>query len=227
MDSIWQKTLADLQLQMTRATFDTWLRGSQVVSQENSTLTVWVPHAYAVDWLQDRLKTMVDRTVERHAGQPLTVVFTNKRPPGEPLARPDPDPEKGEPANEVIFEAVQERHVTHQDDGLALSWTDFYIKLKVAFRRKALLKLKGAKLSVFLCLALHVDRDGVAAPGVDAIMRETGYSRSVVCNALEELASLGIIAKRTTYRGNDEYVIRGYAWFGTSPAPSLWEVDKK
>jgi hypothetical protein len=29
--SIWARSLDELELQMTRATFDTWLRGSQVV----------------------------------------------------------------------------------------------------------------------------------------------------------------------------------------------------
>ena len=64
----WQATLGELQLQMTRATFDTWLRGSQVISYEDGLFTVYVRHAYAVDWLQNRLLAVVKRTLQRHAG---------------------------------------------------------------------------------------------------------------------------------------------------------------
>ena len=78
-------------------------------------------------------------------------------------------------------------------------------------------------LSVFLCLALHVDRHRVAKPGIEAIMRETGYSRGVVCNALDELETLGLVTKLSTCRGTDPYQLEGYAWFGARPAPSLWE----
>ena len=72
---LWRTSLGELQLQMTRATFDTWLRGSKVVAAENGTLTVGVRHAYAVDWLQNRLMPVIKRTVERHAGREITVEF--------------------------------------------------------------------------------------------------------------------------------------------------------
>ncbi len=79
----WQATLGELQLQMTRATFDTWLRGSQVISREGDTLVVYVRHAYAVDWLQNRLLPVIKRTLQRHAGPDADVVFTARAPDHE------------------------------------------------------------------------------------------------------------------------------------------------
>jgi hypothetical protein len=38
---LWAQSLGELQLQWTRVTFDTWLRGSKVVE---SSLRDWVPH---------------------------------------------------------------------------------------------------------------------------------------------------------------------------------------
>jgi chromosomal replication initiator protein len=73
---LWQAALGELQLQMTRATFDTWLRGSRVISCENGTLTVYVRHAYAVDWLQNRLLPIITRTLRRHTGPGVQVSFT-------------------------------------------------------------------------------------------------------------------------------------------------------
>jgi chromosomal replication initiator protein len=79
----WQAVLGELQLQMTRATFDTWLRGSQVISCENGTYTIFVHHAYAVDWLQNRLLSIIQRTLRRRAGPNVEVAFTASRPERE------------------------------------------------------------------------------------------------------------------------------------------------
>jgi chromosomal replication initiator protein len=76
----WQAVLGELQLQMTRATFDTWLLGSRVVSCENGTYTIFVHHAYAVDWLQNRLLSIIQRTLRRRAGPNVEVAFTASRP---------------------------------------------------------------------------------------------------------------------------------------------------
>ncbi len=77
---LWQAALGELQLQMTRATFDTWLRGSRVVACEDGALTLYVRHAYAVDWLQNRLLATIKRVLKRLAGRDMEVVFTTKAP---------------------------------------------------------------------------------------------------------------------------------------------------
>lgn len=72
----WQAALGELQLQMTRATFDTWLRGSRVISCEDQTFTIFVRHTYAVDWLQNRLLSIIKQTLHRHTDRDVEVVFT-------------------------------------------------------------------------------------------------------------------------------------------------------
>ena len=72
---LWATCLSELQLQMTRATFDTWLRGSRVVEAGDGFLTVAVRHAYAVDWLQNRLMPVIQRTAARHVGGQITITF--------------------------------------------------------------------------------------------------------------------------------------------------------
>ncbi len=80
---LWQAVLGELQLQMTRATFDTWLRGSRVVSCEGQTLVIHVRHTYAVDWLENRLRPVIQRTLRRHAGPEVEVAFSAHRPEQE------------------------------------------------------------------------------------------------------------------------------------------------
>ncbi len=97
---LWRAALGELQLQMTRATFDTWLRGSRVISCEGNTFTVYVRHAYAVAWLQNRLLPLIRRTLRRHAGPDVEVVFTDRAPDLEEnlVLVPETVPEKKAPA---------------------------------------------------------------------------------------------------------------------------------
>jgi hypothetical protein len=72
---IWRRSLEELKLQMTRATFDTWLRGSKVIEAGDGCLIVAVQHAHAVDWLQNRLLPLIERTVARHTDGEIKITF--------------------------------------------------------------------------------------------------------------------------------------------------------
>jgi chromosomal replication initiator protein len=57
----WQSVLGQLQMEMPKASFDTWVRDTYPLSYENGTLTIGVPNAYARDWLDSRLASTVSR----------------------------------------------------------------------------------------------------------------------------------------------------------------------
>lgn len=57
----WQSVLGQLQLEMPRASFDTWVRDSRPVSYQDGILTVAVRNAYARDWLENRLLSSIAR----------------------------------------------------------------------------------------------------------------------------------------------------------------------
>jgi len=123
---------------------------------------------------------------------------------------------------ERVIGVVREQGVDYDTNGEAIPWTEVYVKIKVAFRQKALKLLKGPKLSCFLCVALHVGDEGVAYPSIDTIMRETGYSRSIVCNALADLEDLGFIEKQRRKHDSTLYHVKGYVWFGSDSKPTYW-----
>jgi chromosomal replication initiator protein len=60
-DQAWQSVLGQLQMEMPRASFDTWVRDTKPVSYQDGTLTVGVRNAYARDWLENRLSSTVSR----------------------------------------------------------------------------------------------------------------------------------------------------------------------
>ena len=60
-EQAWQSVLGQLQLEMPRASFDTWVRDTKPVSYNDGTLTIGVRNAYARDWLENRLANTVNR----------------------------------------------------------------------------------------------------------------------------------------------------------------------
>ncbi len=47
----WQAVLGQLQLEMAKATFDTWVRDAAFVAFEDGSYIIGVKNAYARDWL--------------------------------------------------------------------------------------------------------------------------------------------------------------------------------
>ncbi|MFT3892600.1 MAG: chromosomal replication initiator protein DnaA [Anaerolineales bacterium] len=61
VEQAWQSVLGQLQMEMPRASFDTWVRDTKPVSYQDGTLVVGVRNAYARDWLENRLSNTVSR----------------------------------------------------------------------------------------------------------------------------------------------------------------------
>ncbi|MDH4137240.1 MAG: chromosomal replication initiator protein DnaA [Anaerolineae bacterium] len=89
-NQIWQAALGELQLQMTKATFDTWVKNTHVVSFEDGTFIIGVHNAFTKDWLENRLLTTVKRTLVGIVGRSVEVKFTvwAKEPPESDEALP-------------------------------------------------------------------------------------------------------------------------------------------
>ena len=74
-ESTWQATLGELQLQMTKATFDTWVKQTHVVAYEDGTFIIGVQNGYAKDWLENRLLSVIKRTLTGIVGRSVEVRF--------------------------------------------------------------------------------------------------------------------------------------------------------
>ena len=61
IDQAWQSVLGQLQMEMPRASFDTWVRDTRPVRFEDGIMTIGVRNAYARDWLESRLASTVSR----------------------------------------------------------------------------------------------------------------------------------------------------------------------
>lgn len=83
----WQATLGQLQMEMSKASFDTWVRSSELVSYDQGVFTIGVQNAYARDWLEDRLSSTVSNLLTGFMDSPQKarfVVWHGEYESGEP-----------------------------------------------------------------------------------------------------------------------------------------------
>jgi hypothetical protein len=103
LDQAWQSVLGQLQMEMPRASFDTWVRDTQPLTCENGIVTIGVRNQYARDWLENRLTSTVARLLAGMLNQGVEVRFeVASYPADESEEQPDPDEdEPGEDEAEI------------------------------------------------------------------------------------------------------------------------------
>ncbi len=74
-EQIWQAAQGELQLQMTRATYDTWVKPTAVMAYADGELVIGTPNGYTQEWWQNRLLTTVRRILVGIVGHNLEVRF--------------------------------------------------------------------------------------------------------------------------------------------------------
>lgn len=74
-ESAWKATLGELELQMTKATFNTWLKDARLLACEENEFVVGVRNDYAKDWLENRLRDTILRTLSAIVDHTVTVRF--------------------------------------------------------------------------------------------------------------------------------------------------------
>jgi plasmid replication initiation protein len=63
---LWPKVLSDLELQMTKQTFDSNLTNSLLLTLRDNQATVGLKDQYAQEWAEGRLKPTIQRTLANH-----------------------------------------------------------------------------------------------------------------------------------------------------------------
>ena len=77
---IWQNTLSQLQNEMSKASFNTWVKNAELLDESNGTFRIGVKNAYARDYLQERLGAKVAGLLSGFAAEPTSVEFVVSHP---------------------------------------------------------------------------------------------------------------------------------------------------
>src|SRR3990170_2827847 len=72
---IWEAALGQMQIEIPRAVFDTWVRDAELVRYEDGVFIVGVQNAFARDWLENRLMSTAQRVLSGLAGRSAEVRF--------------------------------------------------------------------------------------------------------------------------------------------------------
>ena len=62
-DELWQNVLADVELNTSRATFNTWFGGTNIQSIEDNILLISVPNSFAKEWLENKFNKFILKSI--------------------------------------------------------------------------------------------------------------------------------------------------------------------
>jgi chromosomal replication initiator protein len=109
-EKAWQATLGQLQLEMPKAAFNTWVRDTEYISYEDGAVIIGVKNTYARDWLEERLSgkinTIMTGIMERTVKVGFVVWQNN-------TARTNPAPSEDEISIEILEDTQVSRGRTN------------------------------------------------------------------------------------------------------------------
>jgi chromosomal replication initiator protein len=89
---IWRAALGELQVALSPANFETWLRHTSLVDVEDTRFRIAVPNGFAKDWLETRYRPLISQTLARIVGYSVQVEFLVREDAGQPAPTPVPGP---------------------------------------------------------------------------------------------------------------------------------------
>ncbi|HEX2142402.1 MAG TPA: chromosomal replication initiator protein DnaA [Candidatus Limnocylindria bacterium] len=88
---VWRAVLGELQVSLSPANFETWLKDTQLVEIDDSRYRIAAPNGFARDWLDNRYRTLVSQTLARVVGGSVQVEFVVADAPGPLPEQADED----------------------------------------------------------------------------------------------------------------------------------------
>jgi len=72
---VWRAALGELQVSLSPANYETWLRETGLVEVDDNRFRIAVPNAFAKDWLESRYRSLISQTLARVVGYSVQVEF--------------------------------------------------------------------------------------------------------------------------------------------------------
>ena len=63
-EQIWQATLGELELTLSKANFTTWFKNTFIVSKKRGEFVIGVPNAFTKEWLQNKYHKNISRALQ-------------------------------------------------------------------------------------------------------------------------------------------------------------------
>jgi chromosomal replication initiator protein len=72
---VWRAALGELQVSLSPANYETWLKETALVDVDDSRFRIAVPNGFAKDWLETRYRSLISQTLARIVGYSVSVEF--------------------------------------------------------------------------------------------------------------------------------------------------------
>ena len=101
---VWRAALGELQVSLSPANYETWVRDTQLIDVDDQRFKIAVPNGFAKDWLESRYRSLISQTLARIVGYSVQVEFVvgttpdgaiATDPAGDGADAPDPAPRNG------------------------------------------------------------------------------------------------------------------------------------
>src|SRR5213593_1379070 len=80
---VWRAALGELQVSLSPANYETWLRDTQLVDVDEQRFRIAVPNGFAKDWLETRYRSLISQTLARIVGYSVQVEFVVESTPAD------------------------------------------------------------------------------------------------------------------------------------------------
>ena len=88
---VWRAALGELQISLSPANFETWLRDTSLLDVDDNRFRVAAPNGFAKDWLETRYRSLISQTLARVVGYSVQVEFVVTQVEGTTGAADRPD----------------------------------------------------------------------------------------------------------------------------------------
>ncbi|SFI70778.1 chromosomal replication initiator protein DnaA [Thermoflavimicrobium dichotomicum] len=80
IQELWARALEVLKEQISKPSFETWLKATEATDFRDNTLTITTPNEFARDWLESRYANMIRSTLQTMTGTNMEVKFVSLQP---------------------------------------------------------------------------------------------------------------------------------------------------
>jgi chromosomal replication initiator protein len=101
---VWRAALGELQVSLSPANFETWLKETSLVDVDDQRFRIAVPNGFAKDWLEQRYRSLISQTLARIVGYSVQVEFIINAAATNGHAGASPDDGSAPPAMPVRLE---------------------------------------------------------------------------------------------------------------------------
>jgi chromosomal replication initiator protein len=91
---VWRAALGELQVSLSPANFETWLKDTILVAVDDNHFRIAVPNGFAKDWLESRYRSLISQTLARVVGYSVIVEFEVREFSAADRVEPDPAPQE-------------------------------------------------------------------------------------------------------------------------------------